>query len=201
MIRSRRGSAPHGRRRPGIAFPGSFDPPTTAHLAIARAAHERLGGAPVTWIVSVAPLGKDAPATPRLAERVAVLRRAAAEHAWLDVSVTDSQLIVDIARGFEAVVIGADKWHQVLDPTWYGDDPRACDRAIAALPRVLVVPRGHDHSPLALRRPAEELTIDPALALVSSTRARAGERDLMLPPARAYDDSTGAWSSPRHPRR
>ena len=37
--------------------------------------------------------------------------------------------------------MGADKWAQVRDPAWYGDDPRRRDAALAALPRVLVVPR------------------------------------------------------------
>ena len=36
--------------------------------------------------------------------------------------VTDAQLIVDIARDYDVVVMGADKWAQVRDAAWYGDD-------------------------------------------------------------------------------
>ena len=98
---------------------------------------------------------------------------------WLGVAITDAQLIADIAAGYDVVVMGADKWAQVRDPAWYGGDRAARDAALAALPRVLVVPRpGFDVVG------AEVLDIDPELAHVSSTRARAGEHHLVAPDAR-----------------
>ena len=75
--------------------------------------------------------------------------------------------------------MGADKWAQVRDPAWYGGDAHARDRALAALPRVLVAPRpGFDVVG------AEVLDIDPEHAHVSSTRARSGEHHLVVPDVR-----------------
>src|SRR4029077_3074554 len=58
-------------------------------------------------------------------------------------------------------------------------DEAARDAAVAALPYVLVVPR-----PGFGIEGAEVLDIDPDLAHVSSTRARAGEHHLVAPEAR-----------------
>ena len=69
-----------------------------------------------------------------------MLARLVAGRPELGVVVTDAQLVADIARGYDVVVMGADKWAQVNDPAWY-DSPAARDAALAALPRVLVVPR------------------------------------------------------------
>ena len=33
---------------------------------------------------------------------------------------TDEQLIADLAEGYDVCVIGADKWHQLHDLTFYG---------------------------------------------------------------------------------
>src|SRR5205814_5038461 len=106
------------------------------------------------------------------------IRRAARSRPWLAATVTDAQLIADIASGYDVVVMGADKWAQVRDPAWYGGET-ARDAALASLPRVLVA-----------RRPgfdvvgAEVLDVDPELAPVSSTRARSGEHHLVVPDAR-----------------
>ena len=171
-----------------VAYPGSFDPPTVAHLAIARAAHGHMGGAAVHWIVSRVALGKETATTPSLTDRVAVLREVAAEHDWLDVHLSDARFIADLVDGFDAVVLGADKWRQVNDPAWYGG-AAACAEALARLPRVLVVPRGDD-------RPddAELLEVAANHLGVSSTAARAGARHLMLGAAQRFDDATGAWT-------
>ena len=56
--------------------------------------------------------------------------------------VTEAQLIVDITRGHEVVVMGADKWAQVDDPAWYGGDATAGDAAPAALSDLALVPSG-----------------------------------------------------------
>ena len=51
----------------------------------------------------------------------------------LAVGSTPQSLLADIADGYDVVVLGADKWHQVLDPDWYGgpadrDGPSAVSR-------------------------------------------------------------------------
>lgn len=160
-------------------FPGSFDPLTVAHLAIADAAvaHARL--ARLDLAVARKALGKDDGAHLPITERVAAIERAGRERPWLGAVTTDAALITDLARGYDVVVMGADKWAQVRDPAWYGDDAVARDAACAALPRVLVAPR-----PGFATDGAEVLDVDPAMAAVSSTRVRAGEHHLAAPAAR-----------------
>ncbi|HTK15294.1 MAG TPA: hypothetical protein VL769_02790, partial [Acidimicrobiia bacterium] len=128
-----------GERR-GV-YPGSFDPPTIAHAAIAEAAVRAAQLDALDLAISERALGKDAATQRPLAERLAAIERLTATRPWLDVVVTDAQLIADIAAGYDAVVMGADKWEQVRDPAWYANDPAARDAALARLPRVLVAPR------------------------------------------------------------
>jgi predicted RNA-binding protein with PIN domain len=165
-----------GRR--GV-YPGSFDPPTIAHAAIAEAAVQTAQLDRLDLAISERALGKDAARQRPLAERLAAIERLTATRPWLHVIVTDAQLIADIAAGYDAVVMGADKWEQVRDPAWYGNDPAARDAALARLPRVLVAPR----SGFTIVG-AEALELPPALGDVSSTAARAGSHHLIVPEAR-----------------
>ena len=132
-----------GATAPVGCYPGTFDPPTVAHLAVAEAAVAHAGLVRLDLVVSRVPLGKDTADGATLARRVEVLEAVAATRPWLGVVVTDASLIADIARAYDAVVMGADKWRQVCDPSWYSS-PAACDAALAALPRVLVAARGDD---------------------------------------------------------
>jgi predicted RNA-binding protein with PIN domain/nicotinic acid mononucleotide adenylyltransferase len=159
-------------------FPGSFDPLTIAHLAIADAAraHARLDR--VDLALSTITLGKEHLDRASVERRAAEIRASTRDRTWLDVVVTDAQLVADIASGYDVVVMGADKWAQVRDPQWYGADPAARDAALVSLPPVLVAPR-----PGFETAGAEVLAVDPAFAHVSSTRARAGEHHLVVAPA------------------
>jgi hypothetical protein len=173
------------------AYPGSFNPPTIAHLAIAEAAVRQAGLKRVDLIVSRTPLGKGTVALPTFEDRVAVLEAIAATRTWLGVRVTDAQLLADISAGYDAVIVGADKWAQVMDPAWYGGSVVARDAAVARLSRVLLAPRG--------AFPAdglEQLTVAAHHQDVSSTAVRAGRREWMAPEAAAFDAETGAWSDP-----
>ena len=60
-----------------------------------------------------------------------VLERVAASRPWLGVAVTDKRLIADVAAGYDAVIMGTDKWIQVCDPAWYGGSLEARDEALA----------------------------------------------------------------------
>lgn len=151
-------------------YPGSFNPPTIAHLAVAEAAVHAGRLIRLDLVVSRIALGKEDLAVPTLAERVEVLHAVAATRPWLGVAVTDTQLITDIARSYDAVVMGADKWRQVNDASWY-PDADARDAAVAALPLVLVAPRGDDR-PEGVRL----LDIDEAHLHVSATAVREGAR-------------------------
>ncbi|MGN6695540.1 MAG: hypothetical protein ACTHN0_15285 [Aquihabitans sp.] len=149
-------------------YPGSFNPPTVAHLAVAEAAVAAAGLDRLDLVVSRVALGKEDLPESTLAARVAVLEAVAASRPWLGVAVTDARLITDIARSYDAVVMGADKWRQVNDPAWYAD-PAERDAAVASLPLVLVAPRGND-------RPdgVQLLDLDEAHRHVNASAVRAG---------------------------
>lgn len=124
---------------PVAVYPGSFDPLTVAHLAVAGAALEQLGLERVDLAVAAAPLGK-----PHLSEaagaRLERARSAIGGRSGLRAIASTSPLIADQVAGYEVVVLGADKWAQVLDASWYADEAHR-DRALAALPVVAVAPR------------------------------------------------------------
>jgi nicotinic acid mononucleotide adenylyltransferase len=173
-------------------YPGSFNPLTVAHLAIAEAAWSQAAVDRVDLVVSRVPLAKEDVDRPLLEDRVAVLREAAAARPWLGVRVTDDQLLADIAHRAALLVLGADKWAQILDPRFYGGSASARDAALARLPRVAVVPRpGY-----AVPEDALVLWVATAVAEVSSTAARAGRHEWLAPEAAAFDAATGAWSDP-----
>jgi Cytidylyltransferase-like len=177
------------------AYPGTFDPPTVAHIAIAEAARRQGGLDRVDLVVSRDPLGKD-PALPTLAHRTAVLEDVASTRPWLGVKLTDKRLIAEVVEGYDAVVMGLDKWCQVCDPAWYGGSESARDRAVASLPRLLLAARAGYEMEGPLPEGSVVLDLGAAHHGVSSSAVRDGRRDLMLPEASAFDEATGAWSDP-----
>lgn len=180
--------------RTGV-YPGSFNPLTVAHLAIAEAARTQVGLDRVQLVVSRVALAKEAVNRPRLEDRLEVLRRAAASRNWLSVAMTDSQLLADIAEGYDVLVLGADKWHQLQDPSYYGGSAPARDAALARLPVLAVAGRpGFAVPPGAGTAVARVLSLPAGLAEVSSTGARAGRWEWLAPEAAELDAETGAWS-------
>ncbi len=185
-----------GEHRLGC-YPGSFNPPTVAHLAVAEAALVAGDLDRVDLVVSRSALGKAAVAVPTLSDRVDVLRQVAATRPWLQVVVSDHRLVADLAAGYDAVVMGADKWRQVKDPSWYGGGRVARDAAVAGLPLVLVAPRADDDvaepaDVVVLRLPADHRPVN-----ASAVRSgEAGARSWMLPEAAAFDARTHAWTDP-----
>jgi hypothetical protein len=171
------------------AYPGTFNPPTVAHLAIATAAWEQAGLERVDLIISAVALGKEDLARPTVAERLAVLAAVGAGRPWLAARATEAQLLVDVAAGYDALILGADKWAQIADPAWYGGSPTARDEALARLPPVLVAPR----PPFPLPSSARVLDLDETHHAVSSTAVRAGRRDWMLPEAADFARRSGLW--------
>lgn len=178
-------------------YPGTFNPPTVAHLAVARAARDQRRLDRVVLAVSVRPINKEHLEVPTFEDRVAVLHAvAAAEGDWLGVSVTEHRLLVDIARPYDVLVMGADKWHQVIDPQYYGHDPAARDAAVAALPELAIARR----APFAVS-PEHALDVDAAHEQVSSSAVRDGAREWMCKAAADFDARTGAWTDPARYRR
>jgi hypothetical protein len=171
------------------AFPGSFNPLTLGHLAVAEAARDQCGLDVVDLVVSRVALAKEDVERPRLRDRVAVLDAAAATRPWLGVVVTDHQLIADVADGYDVVVMGADKWAQVVDPAFYGGSAGARDAAVARLPLVAVAARPPHEVP-------DGVVILDVSHEASSTAVRDGRKDWMAPEALEFDRLSGAWSDP-----
>lgn len=177
-----------GELRVGV-YPGSFNPPTTAHVAVAEAAWRQYELDRVVLVHSHAVLGKDMVERPLFRHRVEVLEAVAAAHPWLEASVTEHRLLADIAEGYDVVIMGADKWHQIQELQWYGDDPDLRDATLRRLPTMAVAPR----PPLSVP-PHLLLNLDAgAIDGISSTEARSGNLTLMAPAARDFALRTGAW--------
>ena len=169
----------HQRR--GV-FPGSFNPLTVAHIEVARLARLAHQLETVVLAVSRVALDKPAPPGPSFEERIELLHADAAEHSWLVVAETEEQLIVDIAKGFDVVIMGADKWRQVNNARYY-PSPADRDVAVANLPTVVVAERAGlaiEGRGIALLQTPQELHG------ISSTDARNGDRHLMAPHARNH---------------
>ena len=151
-------------------FPGSFDPLTVGHLAVAEAAREQVELEELVMVISRVPLAKDPAAQAPVDERLAAIRAAADERPWLIAAETEHQLLVDIAEGFDFLIVGADKAAQLSDPAFYGNSEAERDAALAGLPALVVAPR-----PAGVI-PEQAIVLDlPAwLADVSSTAVRSG---------------------------
>ena len=174
------------------AYPGTFDPPTVAHLAIAEAAWRQGGLGRLELVVCESPLGKKDAGVAALRSRIRLLEAVCESRPWLAVTVSGSELICDIAEGYDAVVMGADKWAQVTDPGWYGGSTADRDAAVTRLPRVLLAPRG-PQSPAGLPPGAVLLDLHAAHASVSSTAVREGRLEWLAP------ELTADWQ-PQAPR-
>lgn len=172
-------------------FPGSFNPPTAAHVAISEAACEQHALDVLVWSVSRVALAKEDVQRPRLDDRIAVLAEVAARLDWLEIAVTDVQLLSEIAAGFDVIVMGADKWQQIHDPVFYGNDPARRDASIAALPTVAIAARPPHDCPADL-----VLDLPDWVGTVSSTLARTTDPALMAPEAARFNRETGAWTDP-----
>jgi nicotinic acid mononucleotide adenylyltransferase len=183
-------TSPSTAERTGV-YPGSFNPPTVAHLAIADAARRQRALDRVFLVISRRALAKEHTEHPRFEHRVEVVTASVAHLDWLDVIVTEQQLLVDIADGHDVLVMGADKWAQINDPAWYRNSIRQRDRAMARLPELAIAPR----PPIGVP-PEHLLEIPGDYHEVSSTLARLGALDLMTPAARTFAERTGAWIDP-----
>lgn len=153
-------------------LPGSFDPLTVAHLAVADAARERFALDEVHLVISHVALAKEDRRQAPLEDRLAAIDAAAATRPWLRAATTTAQLLVDIADGFDVLIVGADKWWQLHDVAFYGDEA-ARDAALARLPELAVAPR----SAVEVPDDVAVLDVDPAYGEVSSTGVRAGRDD------------------------
>lgn len=154
-------------------FPGSFDPLTVAHLAIADAARDRHRLEEVHLVVSHVALDKQDRRQAPIEERIAAIEAARASgRPWLRAAATEAQLLADIAEGYDVLVVGADKWWQLHEVRFYGSE-EAMRAALDRLPELAVAPRAGVHLP----EEVELLDVDPVHHEVSSTAVRAGRHD------------------------
>jgi hypothetical protein len=160
-------AAPAKQLRRGV-YPGSFDPLTIAHVAIAEAARAQHRLDRLDLVISRVPLGKDHAAQSSVEDRLAALERLAEDRPWIGAAVTDLQHLVDIASGYDVLVMGADKWAQVQDPAFY-ESEAARDAALAGLPALAVAPRPPHPVPDEHR-----LDVPAHLSEVSATEVREG---------------------------
>lgn len=164
-------------------YPGSFDPPTIAHVHLAETAIAQLGLDRVDFALSARTLGKDDSRLRPIDDRVAELTAISSGNARIGVTMTPHSLVADIAEGYQVIILGADKWHQVLDPVWYASiDAR--NEALQRLPLVALAAR----PPWTM--PGEDASADPPVGVdvvildtdpshhpVSATDVRAGRED------------------------
>ena len=164
-------------------YPGSFDPPTIAHVHLAETAIAQLGLDRVDFAISSQTLGKDDSRLAPIDDRVAELTAISSDNTRIGVITTRHSLVADIAEGYEVIILGADKWHQVLDPVWYADS-NARNEALQRLPLVALAAR----PPWTM--PGEDPAADPPAGVdvvvldtvpshhpVSATDVRAGREE------------------------
>jgi nicotinamide-nucleotide adenylyltransferase len=184
-----------GVRPPAVGLvPGSFDPMTVAHAALAEALDTDL----VLFLYSPATLAKEGgpggePEPPLLSEvdRVASLLAYAAVRRRRGVAVCSHGLLADQAEAAARALpgarvvfgVGSDKVIQIFDPSWYRDRDAALDR-LFTLAEVAFAIRSGDRERVdrALaasgrwRPRLRPLPADPAVSAVSSRTVRAALR-------------------------
>lgn len=204
-----------------IVFPGSFNPPTLAHLAMLRQARkfaQRRGG---HWQVYAALsrqiVDKEAVERMTLLDRVVLLEcvlKSQVRHAGI--LLLNRGLYVEQAQGIRAAfphvrrlyfLLGFDKIVQILDARYYADRDAAL-RELFALAHLLVAPRGVDgvaELKDLLARPENRpfvgfihpLPLDAQYRDISSTHARQEAQPGEVPAqARDFIQRTRPYASP-----
>ena len=201
-------------------LPGSFDPLTSAHTGLARAALRSGGVDSLLFLLSVYVVDKADAACAALPDRALVLLRHVARRPRYGVAVCNRGLYVEEAEALAPLlpsaaalwfVVGYDKIVQVLDPRYYADR----EAALAALFQragFLVAPRagaGPDALAALLARPENQayrervryLPLPPAYRDQSATAVRAALAaggdvcSLVAPPAAAFIAATGCYTA------
>jgi nicotinic acid mononucleotide adenylyltransferase len=174
------------RRNGTVALiPGSFNPPTSAHTALAELA--RSEGYRSTWFIYARrTLAKQSSGLiPE--DRLLTMRLACVD--GVGTAVTSHGLLVDQAeaawRAFDssdmAFIVGSDKFEQLFEDRWYPDRDQALEKLFART-RIIVAPR-HGHGEkvrFLLQRPdvrrfssrIDVRHLHPSVSEISSTRVR-----------------------------
>jgi len=170
-------------------YPGSFNPPTLGHIAIVRASIQQFSLDQIDLAVSEIALAKPVIEKPSLEERIRVLETSVADIPQSQVIRTQLQLIADIADGYDVVIMGADKWAQIHDKSFYDDDihMRYC---LSRLPELAVAPRDGIDVPKKIL-----LDVPETIAPISSSKAQKEMFEWMTEAAQSFSIATGAWKN------
>lgn len=131
-------------------LPGSFNPVTRAHLALAEAALAIPTCDTVWFLISVRTIDKEQVTGALLEDRLAQLCELARSRPWMGVAVCNRGLYVEQAeaarncagaRASLRFLVGFDKIVQIFDPRYYGDRDEALQR-LFGLASFLVAMRG-----------------------------------------------------------
>lgn len=211
--------APHGDI---IVFPGSFNPPTTAHLAMLSQAAQfgRLHGKMRIYAaMSKLTTDKETVERPLLVDRILLLDTVLHKHARLTgILLFNRGLYVEQAEAIRSqypevrqlyFLLGFDKIVQIFDARYYENRDRAL-RELFAQAEILVSPRGGagateltallaqpENAPFA--RYVHLLPLDATFRDISSSRIRQDvvDHEQDVPPeVRRFIRETGAYSSP-----
>lgn len=173
------------RARKIALLPGSFNPPTSAHLLLAERA---LGDGfdTVVFVLARTTAGKQNTGL-MLEDRIAALQSMIPPRAAI--AVTSASLYCDQAEAAAAafgraelsILTGSDKLEQIFDASWYGARDQSLQR-LFRFARLVVAPRGNgaDGARALLERPENRafashvdfLPLHPAVGDLSSTRVR-----------------------------
>jgi nicotinic acid mononucleotide adenylyltransferase len=183
---------------------GTFNPFTRAHAALAVAGH-RAGCELVVLAMAPVSLAKEGLERAHPLDRLDWVAAWARRHRWAAVAAASSALLVDMAEalgratgGRVALLLGADKAAQLVEPRWYDDPAAALDRLDRAAVLLVADRAGHPAPDLPLR--AAPLPTPAWVPERSATQARAAAaagRPLgeLLPAAVAAGvERTGAYA-------
>jgi nicotinic acid mononucleotide adenylyltransferase len=183
---------------------GTFNPFTRAHAALAVAGR-RAGCELVVLAMAPVSLAKEGLERAHPLDRLDWVAAWARRHRWARVAVATSPLLVDMAEalgrasgGRVALLVGADKAAQLVEPGWY-DDPAAAIGRLDRAATLLVAERaGHPAPDLPLR--AAPLPTPGWVPERSATQARAAAAgglalgDLLPAAVAAGVERTGAYA-------
>jgi nicotinamide-nucleotide adenylyltransferase len=152
---------------PLLLLPGSYNPPTTAHLALARASLQTMPQASLSLVLGTTIINKEGTERATLLDRLVLLDQIARRTGKLGVFLTNQGLFVEQAKAARAAfpraseilfVVGYDKIEQIFDARYYEDRDAALTE-LFALASFLVAPRaGHEAADVAalLRQPGNQ---------------------------------------------
>jgi nicotinic acid mononucleotide adenylyltransferase len=165
------------RARSAGLLAGTFNPFTRAHAALAVAGR-RAGCQLVVLAMAPVSLAKEGLERAHPVDRLDWVAAWARRHPWAVVAVASSPLLVDMAEalgeatgGEVALLVGADKAAQLVEPRWYDEPVAALDRLGRAASLLVAERAGHPTPDLPLR--GTPLPTPPWVPERSATQARA----------------------------